>query len=154
MGRGLLTPTVTPLLLRAVVLVLSEEFITTPYPMEELQLLIGRHVVGSKAVLLPVPWDINWADVKDWAAHCKQAVTGEDGRQQDWAHLLEELQGCAIQGEVGAFDLLSHLFWAPSLGILALPMVTASTQPGRTSPAAVSAVCMRERFTRGLWALM
>jgi hypothetical protein len=86
-----------------VVLVLSEQFLSRPYPLEELQLLIDRHALG-KAVLLPVPWDIEWADVEEMATRCRQDVAGGGDQQQLWAQLLDVLRGCAIQGEVGACD--------------------------------------------------
>jgi hypothetical protein len=80
-----------------VVLVLSEEFMSAPYPMKVLQLLLERHSWSpSKALLLPVPCSMEWEEVEDVAAEYKAAIG--PGTDQRWlqARLLEELRGLAI----------------------------------------------------------
>jgi hypothetical protein len=59
-----------------VVLVLSKEFITTPFPMEELHLLLERRRMHpeSQAVILPVLYNVTWEDVHAKALEYKQAA--------------------------------------------------------------------------------
>jgi hypothetical protein len=94
----------TQLLLPAVVLVLSEEFMSASYPMKVLQLLLERHSRNaSKALLLPVPCSVEWEEVEDMATEYKAAI-GPGADQHCWllARYLEELRGLAID------DVRSH----------------------------------------------
>jgi hypothetical protein len=76
-----------------VVLVLSKEFLSKTHLMTELRLLLDER--PSKAVLLPVLWDISWPDLQ------QSADGGDDAGQQLLNALhLKELRTCAIQGAV------------------------------------------------------
>jgi hypothetical protein len=59
----------------AAVLVLSKTFISTSYPMEELQLLLERRLMqNSNSVLLPVFYDVEWQEVHDKVLKYKKAA--------------------------------------------------------------------------------
>ena len=79
----------------AVVIVLSKEFISKPYPMEELQMLLERRRQGSTAVLLPVFYDVTWEEVSQKAEQYTNAWWQRSTKQQ-WAADLGEL--AAISG--------------------------------------------------------
>jgi hypothetical protein len=95
---------------RAVVLLLSEEFVTSPYPSEELRLLLEY---GAPAKLLPVPCGVNWEDVEQMVADCKAAMATDEGDdagdewRQLWVDLVEELLEYALP-EVSALGLASR----------------------------------------------
>jgi hypothetical protein len=72
-----------------VVVVLSKEFISKPYPMEELQLLLEWQRQGSPAVLLPVYHGIAYEGVINQAAEYQEA--GKGTRQRQWAKDLSLL---------------------------------------------------------------
>jgi hypothetical protein len=61
----------------AVVVVLSKEFISKPYPMEELHLLLHWQQLGSPAKVLPVFYDISYEQLGARAALYKRAAAGE-----------------------------------------------------------------------------
>jgi hypothetical protein len=77
------------------VLVLSEEFITTFYPMEELHLLMERQRQGSQAALLPVFYDVTWEQVHASVLKLKAKPDGAPAQdlQPISAQELEDLAG-------------------------------------------------------------
>jgi hypothetical protein len=89
-----------------VVVVLSTEFITKPYPMEELQLLMERHRQGSEAVLLPVFLTASYEDIGDKGRQYSEARKHLAAQQADqtfqWGDYLESLCALAEPNEGGA----------------------------------------------------
>jgi hypothetical protein len=75
----------------AVVLVLSKEFISKRYPMEELRLLLEWRRQGSPAVLLPVFHSVDCEEVGRRAAEYEAATS--DPHKQQWAKDLKEVLG-------------------------------------------------------------
>jgi hypothetical protein len=68
------------------VVVLSKEFISKRYPMEELQLLLHWQRQGSSAVLLPVLYDMSYEELGAQITLYKQAATGKVKPLKDlWA---------------------------------------------------------------------
>jgi hypothetical protein len=57
-----------------VVVVLSKEYISTQYPMEELQLLLHWRKQGSKAKLLPVFFDLDYDGLSKTAGHYNDLI--------------------------------------------------------------------------------
>jgi hypothetical protein len=78
----------------AVVLVLSKEFISKPYPMQELQLLLHWRAHGSVAQLLPVYHGITYEEVGSTIAQYQE--TQEGTIEWQWAKDLSLL--CNITG--------------------------------------------------------
>jgi hypothetical protein len=81
-----------------VVLILSQEFISKKYPMEELQLLLEwRRAEGSKMKLLPVFYAINYETLGEKVKEYKSAAAGSSAeqllRRQQWVEDLQGLQG-------------------------------------------------------------
>jgi hypothetical protein len=79
----------------AVVLVLSKEFVSSPYPTAALHLLLERHNLAPKATLLPIACGISWEDLLKAASdECVAAARG-DWDQPDLAQDLKQLQEVA-----------------------------------------------------------
>jgi hypothetical protein len=78
-----------------VVVVLSEAFVSKPYPMEELELLLRWQEAGSKAVLLPVLYDLRYEELVAKVGRYRAAADGapeEQQLRQRWADSLDRLQ--------------------------------------------------------------
>jgi hypothetical protein len=92
----------------AVVLVLSEAFVSTPYPMEELQLLLEWRRQGSPTVLLPVFYGAECEEVGRRIVEY-QAQT-ESRLKQQWAEDLREVSSItgARLNQVRALQQLLH----------------------------------------------
>ena len=86
MLEHLLKSPLTCLLDNAVVLLLSKEYISSPYCVEEIQLLLK-----APAKLLPVPCDIDRNDVEAIAVKGNAVATADPELQQRWECLLDEL---------------------------------------------------------------
>jgi hypothetical protein len=98
-------PVLHPLV--SVVLMLSEEFISKKYPMEELQLLLEwrwqdkaglkLRKQGTRAELVPVFYDLTYQDLSQTIAeHNRKAAQGTEEDQQrmrQWVKDLKKLQG-------------------------------------------------------------
>jgi hypothetical protein len=76
------------------VLILSEDFISKKYPMEELQLLLARNRQGVK--LMPVFYDVLWENLSAKADRYKieagEAGTEDPALKLQWYHDLQELK--------------------------------------------------------------
>jgi hypothetical protein len=81
----------------AVVLLLSKEFVSKPYPMEELQLLLGWKRQGSPAKLLPVFYNLTCKDlytiIARYKAEAAQGSAFEHVQKKQWVEDLEGLLG-------------------------------------------------------------
>jgi hypothetical protein len=82
----------------AVVLIISQEFVSKRYPMEELRLLLAWRGQGSKGVLLPVLYDLTYQDLLNMIAeYNKEAAAASSSEEQalkrQWARDLGELAG-------------------------------------------------------------
>jgi hypothetical protein len=77
-----------------VVVWLSNEFISKPYPMEELHLLLEWQRQGSPAKLLPVFYGLTYNVLKEKIDEYKVSAFGtqEQQRTQPWAKDVEELR--------------------------------------------------------------
>ena len=81
----------------AVVLLLSQEFISRRYPMEELQLLLEWRRQGSKAHLLPVYYSLTYDDlgtaIEKYGREARESSEAEQLPKTQWVKDLERLQG-------------------------------------------------------------
>jgi hypothetical protein len=75
--------------LHAGVVVLSEEYMSAPLQMAQLQLLLERRSQGSRLGLLPMLYDVTCAEVRQ-RAEAYKAATGDPVKQQ-WAQDLDTL---------------------------------------------------------------
>jgi hypothetical protein len=78
-----------------VVVVLSEAFVSKPYPMEELELQLRWKEAGSKAVLLPVLFDLTYEQLQEKVGQYRRAAGETRERQQllrQWAAILGKLE--------------------------------------------------------------
>jgi hypothetical protein len=83
----------------AVVLILSKEFVSKKYPMEELQLLMAWQKEGSPARLLPVLYHITFEELNEKVEEYKAALLSGGGvegdeqcRLEQWVQDLTDLQ--------------------------------------------------------------
>jgi hypothetical protein len=67
---------------RAVVVVLSKEFVHNSCAMAALHLLLELHVQDPKPMLLPIPCDISWSALANEASAAHMAAARDDHDQQ------------------------------------------------------------------------